>query len=192
MLPSRVQWQLWPHIDWTHTRIGMRATVTAACCLAQPVRMDIAPMWRGMQVQVSDHISHWPAALLVGLGAPWNTVQPDGQLQLHTHGLGWTLQAGRNSLQGNAELQWHHVSTQLATLRPLGSYRVRLQGGDTMALTLDTLEGSLRLQGHGSLQQGRVQFSGEASATPDTETALSNLLNILGQRQGHKSILKLG
>jgi general secretion pathway protein N len=171
MLPSRVQWQLWPHIDWTHTRIGMRATVTAACCLLQPVRMDIAPMWRGMQVQVSDHISHWPAALLVGLGAPWNTVQPDGQLQLHTHGLGWTLQAGRNSLQGNAELQWHHVSTQLATLRPLGSYR---------------------LQGHGSLQQGRVQFSGEASATPDTEAALSNLLNILGQRQGHKSILKLG
>jgi general secretion pathway protein N len=113
-------------------------------------------------------------------------------LQLHTQGVRWTHQAGTERLQGNAELQWQHLSTQLSTLRPLGSYRVRLQGGDTMALTVDTLEGSLRLQGSGYLQQGRVVFSGEASAAPDAEAALSNLLNVLGQRQGAKSILKLG
>jgi general secretion pathway protein N len=67
-----------------------------------------------------------------------------------------------------------------------------VQGGDAVALTLDTLEGSLLLQGTGQLLNGRVRFSGEASAAPDSEAALSNLLNILGQRQGAKSILKMG
>jgi general secretion pathway protein N len=149
-------------------------------------------LWRGVRVQVSDHASNWPASWLVGLGAPWNTVQPEGQMQLQTTQLQWTQQAGQERLQGQAELQMQHLSTRLSTLRPLGSYRVRVQGGDTIALTLDTLEGSLRLQGSGQLQNGHVHFSGEASAAPDAEAALSNLLNILGQRQGAKSILKLG
>jgi general secretion pathway protein N len=113
-------------------------------------------------------------------------------MQLHTTQLQWTQQAGQERLQGQAELQMQQLSTRLSTLRPLGSYRVRVQGGDTIALTLDTLEGSLRLQGNGQLQNGHVRFNGEASAAPDAEAALSNLLNILGQRQGTKSILKLG
>ncbi|MGI9150203.1 MAG: type II secretion system protein N [Limnohabitans sp.] len=191
-LPSRVQWQLRPHLDMAHARVGLRATLSTACCLPHPVQLDVAPRWRGVQVQVSDHTALWPAAMLVGLGAPWNTIQPGGQLQSQTQGLQWTRQAGVEQVQGHAELQWQQASTQLTTLRPLGSYRVQLQGGDTLALTLDTLEGSLRLQGSGHLQNGRVHFSGEASAAPDAEAALSNLLNILGQRQGAKSILKLG
>jgi general secretion pathway protein N len=149
-------------------------------------------MWRGLRVQVSDHTSHWPASWLVGLGAPWNTVQPEGQMQLHTTQLQWTQQAGQGQLQGQAELQMQQLSTRLSTLRPLGTYRLRVQGGDTVALTLDTLEGSLLLQGTGQLLRGRVHFNGEASAAPDAQAALSNLLNILGQRQGAKSILKMG
>jgi general secretion pathway protein N len=143
-------------------------------------------------MQMSDHTSNWPANWLVGLGAPWNTVQPEGQMQLHTTQLQWTQQAGKETLYGQVELQMQQLSTRLSTLRPLGSYRVRVQGGDTVALTLDTLEGSLLLQGTGQLINGRVQFNGEASAASDAEAALSNLLNILGQRQGAKSILKMG
>ena len=111
---------------------------------------------------------------------------------LHTTQLQWTQQAGKETLRGQAELQMQQLSTRLSTMRPLGSYRVRVQGGDTVALTLDTLEGSLLLQGTGRLLNGRVRFSGEASAAPESEAALSNLLNILGQRQGAKSILKMG
>jgi general secretion pathway protein N len=147
-------------------------------------------MWRGLRVQLSNHTSHWPAAWLVGLGAPWNTVQPEGVLQLQTNHVQWTYQAGKEQLQGHAELQLQQLATRLSTLRPLGSYRLHVQGGDTIALTLDTLEGSLQLTGSGQLQNGR--FNGEASAAPDAEGALSNLLNILGQRQGSKSILKMG
>jgi general secretion pathway protein N len=191
-LPTRVTWQLGPRIDWANFRLNFSATVASACCTPQPVRVDVSPMWRGLRVQVSDHTSHWPASWLVGLGAPWNTVQPEGQMQLHTTQLQWTQQAGQGQLQGQAELQMQQLSTRLSTLRPLGTYRLRVQGGDTVALTLDTLEGSLLLQGTGQLLRGRVHFNGEASAAPDAQAALSNLLNILGQRQGAKSILKMG
>ncbi len=191
-LPTRVTWQLGPSIDFSNLRLAMSAKVASACCTPLPVRVDVSPLWRGVRVQVSDHTSNWPASWLVGLGAPWNTVQPEGQMQLQTTQLQWTQQAGQERLQGQAELQMQQLSTRLSTLRPLGSYRVRVQGGDTIALTLDTLEGSLRLQGNGQLQNGHVRFNGEASAAPDAEAALSNLLNILGQRQGAKSILKLG
>jgi general secretion pathway protein N len=191
-LPTRVTWQLGPRVDFAHLRLALSATIASDCCTPTPVRVDVSPMWRGMRVQVSDHTSHWPASWLVGLGAPWNTVQPEGQMQLHTTQLQWTQQAGQEQLQGQAELQMQQLSTRLSTLRPLGTYRIRLQGGDTMALSLDTLEGSLQLDGRGQLLNGRVHFNGEASAAPDAEAALSNLLNILGQRQGSKSILKMG
>lgn len=191
-LPTRVTWQLSPRIDWANWRVNLSATVASACCTPQPVRVDVSPVWRGLRVQVSDHTSHWPASWLVGLGAPWNTVQPEGQMQLQTTQLQWMQQAGQSQLQGQAELQMQQLSTRLSTLRPLGSYRVRVQGGNTVALTLDTLEGSLLLQGTGQLLNGHVQFNGEATAAPDAQAALSNLLNILGQRQGAKSILKMG
>ena len=76
-------------------------------------------------------------------------------MQLHTTQLQWTRQAGLEQLQGQAELQMLQLSTRLSTLRPLGSYRGRVQGGDTVALTLDTLEGSLLLQGTGQILNGR-------------------------------------
>ena len=191
-LPTRVTWQLAPHMDLTSPRLGVSAWVSSACCTPQPVRVDVSPLWQGVRVQVSDHTSQWPAAWLVGLGAPWNTVQPEGVMQLQTTRWVWEQRGDAAHLNGQAELQLRDLATRLSTLRPLGTYRVRVQGGDTIALTLDTLEGSLQLQGSGQLQNGRVQFNGEATAAPDAQDALSNLLNVLGQRQGNKSILKMG
>ncbi len=191
-LPTRVTWQLAPGIDVQGLRLVLRAVVASACCTPQPVHLAVSPLWRGVRVQVNDHTSQWPANWLTGLGAPWNTVQPEGLMQLNTQHLVLEQRADASHLEGRAELQLQQFATRLSTLRPLGSYRVRLQGGDTMALTLDTLEGSLQLQGSGQWLNGRVQFNGEASAAPDAQDALSNLLNVLGQRQGNKSILKMG
>jgi general secretion pathway protein N len=199
-LPTRVTWQLGPRVDLANLSFAFSATLASGCCTPQPVRVDVSPLWRGVRVQVSDHTSSWPASWLVGLGAPWNTIQPEGRMQLQTTQLQWTHQAGKEvnqaqsqgKLQGLAELQMQQLSTRLSTLRPLGTYRVRVQGGDAMTITLDTLEGSLLLQGTGQLEHGRVRFQGEATAAPDAQAALSNLLNILGQRQGAKSILKMG
>lgn len=191
-LPTRVTWQLAPSVDFAAFRLGISARVTSTCCTPQPVRVQVSPLWRGLRVQVSDHTSQWPAAWLVGLGAPWNTVQPGGAMQLQTTHVVWEQRGDTSRLSGEAELQLRQLSTRLSTLRPLGNYRVRVQGGDTIAITLDTLEGSLQLQGSGQWRQGRLQFMGEATAAPDAQDALSNLLNVLGQRQGNKSILKMG
>lgn len=191
-LPTRVTWQLSPHMDFSQMRVAARIQLSSTCCTPQPVHIDISPLWQGLLVQVSDHTSKWPADWLVGLGAPWNTIQPEGQIQVQTKQLQWSQQAGKEHLQGQAELQLQQLATRLSTLRPLGTYRVRVQGEGGIAFTLDTLEGSLLLQGTGQLHNGHVRFNGEASAAPDAEAALSNLLNILGQRQGAKSILKMG
>lgn len=190
-LPSRMRWQLSPGLSLSQGLV-LRLTLTSDCCTPQPLHIQLSPLWRGVQVRVEDHQSHWPAHWLVGLGAPWNTVQPDGSLQLSTRRMQWRWQAGQERLDGEAELQLQQFATRLSTLRPLGSYRLVLSGGDTMAVTLDTLEGRLQLVGKGQFTQHRLQFRGEASAQAEFEAALSNLLNILGQRQGAKSILELG
>jgi general secretion pathway protein N len=87
------------------------------------------------------------------------------------------------------------LSSRLSTLRPMGSYRLQLQGhqGTTpMQVQLDTLSGQLHLQGRGEWIGERWRFEGEARADPAVEAALSNLLNVLGRRQGNKAQLTMG
>jgi general secretion pathway protein N len=74
----------------------------------------------------------------------------------------------------------------------MGSYRIILQGGQTPTLQLDTLEGSLDLSGRGSWVGSRLRFTGVATAAPERESALSNLLNIIGRRSGARSIITIG
>ncbi len=61
-----------------------------------------------------------------------------------------------------------------------------------MVLQLDTLEGPLQLSGHGQWAGTRFRFEGEASAAPQRLDALSNLLNIIGRRDGARSLIKVG
>jgi general secretion pathway protein N len=74
----------------------------------------------------------------------------------------------------------------------MGSYRINLQGGATPTLRLDTIDGSLRLSGSGQWVGRRLRFTGEATAAPEREAALSNLLNIIGRRNGPRSIITIG
>ncbi len=186
-LPGRVQWQLRP--GWT----GLSARLQASCCTPQPLHVAVQPRWGGARVALSDGQSQWPAALLSGLGTPWNTLQPQGQLVLQTTGLTATWAAGRMALAGQAQLDARSMSTRLTTLRPMGSYRLALQGGEVPGITLTTLEGHLLLSGTGQWVGNRLRFAGEASAsTPEREAALSNLLNIIGRRNGARSIITVG
>ena len=74
----------------------------------------------------------------------------------------------------------------------MGSYRLTLNGGSSSTLQLDTLEGALLLTGSGQWVGSRLRFSGTASAAPDREAALANLLNIIGRRSGARSIITIG
>jgi general secretion pathway protein N len=99
-------------------------------------------------------------------------------------------------MQGLVELQAQGLSSRLSTLKPMGSYRVQLRGTPegtaTPELQLSTLQGPLQLQGQGQWIGSRLRFSGEARADEGAESALSNLLNIIGRRQGARSLLSLG
>lgn len=185
-LPGRLHWQLRP--AWG----GLRAHLSAACCTPAPLVLQAQPRWNGARITVADGQSQWPAAVLAGLGTPWNTLQPQGQLALQTQGLQADWTAGRLVLAGQVRLDALAISSRLSTLRPMGSYRLTLQGGAAPTLTLETLQGDLQLSGSGQWVGQRLRFTGEASAAPEREGALSNLLNIIGRRNGARSLITLG
>jgi general secretion pathway protein N len=189
-LPGRVRWTLTP--AWTGLRLGWQAD----CCMAQAAHLQVRLGASTLNLQVSDHPSHWPAALLTGLGAPWNTLQPEGQLQLRTEGLQLHWAQGRLQMRGLIDLNLQNLSSRLSPIKPLGSYRIALtgtpEGTPTPGLQLNTIQGPLRLSGQGQWVGQRLRFTGEASAEEGSEAALSNLLNIIGRRQGARSLLSLG
>ena len=185
-LPSRVDWRLRPRFN------GAIASLHATCCLARPVRVDARWRWGGLSLKVGAGTLRWPAALLAGLGTPWNTLQLDGEMVLSSEGLSVEWVEGRLAMSGRAELVARNVSSRLSTLRPMGSYRITLAGGAAPSLRLDTLDGPLQLAGSGQWVGRRLRFQGEASAAPEREAALSNLLNIIGRRSGTRSIITIG
>lgn len=188
VLPGRLHWSLRPGLpNW-------RIRVDADCCTTQPLVAELAPGLGGWRLDVSAADSRWPASMLTGLGAPWNTVQPRGQLQLRTQGLSLEWAAGRVQVQGTVTLDAMGLSSGLSTLRPIGSYRLQLVGQGLTGppqLVLETLEGSLKLSGRGQWNGARWNFRGQASAAPDQELVLGNLLNIVGRRQGARSDITL-
>jgi general secretion pathway protein N len=149
-----------------------------------------------LQIQASDSSTQWPAALLTGLGSPWNTVQPDGQLRLRTEALKLNWTAERMQIKGLVELQVQNLSSRLSPFKPIGSYQLQLrgpaEGTTTPSLKLNTLEGPLHLTGQSQWEGSRLRFTGEASAQEGHEAGLANLLNILGHRQGPRSLFSFG
>ncbi len=185
-LPGRVDWRMRPDLR------GVQADVNAVCCMAQALHLVAAPRWGGALVQVDDHSSQWPTGLLAGLGAPWNTIQAQGRLALSTQGLSVEWASGRTAMQGRVQLDALDMASRLSTLKPMGSYRLTLNGGTVNKLQLETLQGSLQLTGNGQWVGGRLRFDGVASSTPERQDALSNLLNIIGRRSGARAIIKVG
>ena len=183
-LPGQLHWRLAP--TWS----GAQARLTLDCCTApEGLLLRVSPRWGGVQLQVADGASHWPAAVLAGLGTPFNTIAPEGELDLLTQGLVARWLAGRLQLDGGATLTARALSSRLSTLRPMGSYQLVLRGGSDIGVNLSTLDGGLHLSGSGRWVGQRLSFQGEASAAPGLQGQLANLLNILGRREGDRAIL---
>jgi general secretion pathway protein N len=193
-LPDRLQWHL--GIAGLAAQLSLRQ----ACCLRGEVRVHVVPGWGRTTVRVlpgeSQTIGQWPAALLSGLGTPWNTLQLGGTLRLTSPGLEVESVQGRVRFTGDAALDIAQAASRVSTLDTLGSYRLSLHGdasrGDVSTLSLVTLDGALRLTGEGQWTGSGVRFRGEAQAAEGSEAALNNLLNIIGRRQGARSVISIG
>jgi general secretion pathway protein N len=185
-LPGRLRWMIRPNGS------GLQVQLQADCCMQQAWQLTVQTGWGGTSVTLADSLSQWPAHWLTGLGTPWNTVQMEGQLTLATQALVLQWASGRLLLGGRAQLDATQISSRLSTLKPMGSYRIVVLGGATPSIALDTLEGSLQLSGSGQWVGSKLRFEGLASAAPERLEALSNLLNIIGRRDGARAIIKVG
>lgn len=129
-----------------------------------------------------------PAAVLAGLGAPFNTVRPGGVLEV-----AWSDSEMAGSVfRGEVRVDWRDARSALSTVAPLGSYRLQISGsGGEPVFTLLTLHGPLQLSGKGRMAGSRIRFQGVATAEPPMRAALDGLLGVLGMRSGDKVLLAI-
>ncbi len=192
-LPGRLTWALRP------TGLGLELRMEQACCLNGLVALKVQPGFGRTTytlVPPAGWVGQWPTALLGGLGTPWNTMQLGGSLRLASSGLKIESVQGRWIVDGKADVEVVEVSSRLSTLDSLGSYRMSVSGDAAnpgiSLLSLTTQNGALQLNGSGSWGPAGVRFRGEARAGVGEEAALSNLLNIIGRRDGARSVISIG
>ncbi|HEU4459202.1 MAG TPA: type II secretion system protein N [Methylibium sp.] len=192
-LPGRMDWTLRP------AGLGLALHLRHACCLNGRPQVRVRPGLGTLAVSMQGApgwIGQWPAAWLAGLGTPWNTLELGGALRLTSPGLTLLSAQGRWRIEGSAALEVLNAASRVSTLPRLGSYRLNL-GSNPAApgqalLELTTLEGALKLSGTGALGPGGLRFRGEAQADEADQAALNNLLNIIGRRNGARSVIAIG
>ncbi|MDW8336527.1 MAG: type II secretion system protein N [Tepidimonas sp.] len=195
-LPGRLQWTL----AADPTLPGLRLELRPDCCTKHPWLLTLR--WREGSFWLEGQ--PWQAwldlAWLQALGAPWNTIGLQGQAQLQIQGLHWRLGdvAAAHTPRANqlqAQLDLRDVGAAVSPLRPLGHYRLTFSHSSSQAgptFTLTTLTGDLQLHAEGGWPDGRLTLRGLAEANPERLDALSNLLNLLGRRDGLRAHLRIG
>jgi general secretion pathway protein N len=188
-LPERLSWQLSP---WSLLAGQIDLTLSHPSALTQPLLIR-APIFGG-STSLGATTVRLPAALLVGLGAPWNTVRPGGILMLSWDRL--QIEPGR--IAGNFSAEWQQASSALTPVSPMGHYRLKTNGiWPGTQLELLTISGPLELKGSGTIPEGgRLRFTGRAQALagtdPGVKAQLTGLISLLGRRDGDGALLNFG
>lgn len=176
LLPGRFTWRLSPLV--LVGQVDMQLENPQA--LAEPVA--VTGSWSAWQVSKGELLL--PAEGLAGLGAPLNTLVPSGVIRLSWNRLDLARLPASVAVTGRTTLSMNDMGSRMAPIKPLGSYEMVMDWrGQQADLVLRTLRGALLLSGHGTLQNGRLRFSGQASAADGYEDTLGNMLNLLGQRR---------
>ncbi|MEP6609339.1 MAG: type II secretion system protein N [Burkholderiaceae bacterium] len=188
-LPERLGWRLSP---WALLAGQLDLALTHPSALAQPLTIN-APLFGG-SVKLGPTSLRLPASLLVGLGAPWNTIRPGGILTIS-----WDrMQVDPGRWQGNLGGEWRYATSALTPVSPMGHYRVQTNGiWPGTQLELLTISGPLELKGNGTINEGgRLRFTGRAQAMagtdPGVRAQLTGLISLLGRRDGEGSLLNFG
>ena len=188
-LPERLSWRLNP---WALLGGQVDLQLTHPSALAQPLTIN-APLF-GRTLTLGPTTLRLPASLLVGLGAPWNTVRPGGILTVSWDRM--RVEPGR--WQGSINGEWQLASSALTPVSPMGHYRVQTNGvWPGTQLELLTISGPLELKGNGTINEGgRLRFTGRAQAMagtdPGVKAQLTGLISLLGRRDGEGSLLNFG
>lgn len=186
LFPGRFAWHISPSV-----LIGrVKATIENPAALSQPVL--ISGSWSEWTVSASGITL--PAERLAGLGAPFNTILPTGQMRLSWNTLALARSGQNVEARGMVTVELTDVASRLSPVKPLGAYlaTIDLRGADAQ-MALKTVRGPMLLNGSGALRNGRVRFTGTAQAEDGQEERLANFLNLLGQRRmdGDKNVIAL-
>lgn len=120
-----------------------------------------------------------PASIMEVAAPQLRPYQLQGTLETHCEHL--TLEA--EGVNGLIAVDWMHAASGLSEIRPLGDYRILLQGnGAAVDAQLSTLSGKLQLSGTGRYDQAHgMQLNGTAQAAPGMAVAeLNELLHHIG------------
>ncbi len=186
LVPGRFSWRLSPLALFG--QVDLELVNPAA--LTQPLR--ISGTWSQWQVGAS--AVELPADRLSGLGAPLNTIQLSGQMELSWGPLLVARQGANLAINGSMNLNLHDIASRLSPVRPLGAYALSMAwSGQDAHVELKTVSGPMLLSGSGTLTNGQLHFSGQAQAEAGQEQKLANLLNLLGQgrREGDHDVYAL-
>lgn len=189
-LPERLSWRL----GLSSLILGQfDLTITHPSALTQPLSVR-APLFGDRSATLSATTLRLPASLLVGAGAPWNTIRPGGTLLVN-----WDrLLIGNGRMQGNINAEWQQASSALTPVSPMGHYRLQTNGiWPGTQLDLLTISGPLELRGSGTIPEGgRLRFTGRAQAMagtdPSVKAQLTGLISLLGRRDGDGALLNFG
>jgi general secretion pathway protein N len=187
-LPDPLSWHLSP---WLLLLGDFELTLSHPSALMAPWQISA---YTGGRMQLGAATLRLPAAMLTGLGAPWNTVRPGGIISLHTDG----VQFAQGRFQGSVTAEWEYASSALTPVSPIGHYRLQTSGlYPGTRLQLQTISGPLELAGSGTIAEGgHLRFEGiarpQATADPATKTQLTGLISLLGRRDGDAAILSFG
>lgn len=121
----------------------------------------------------------FPARLVPYFYAPAELLGPDGRVEISVPHLRWSR---KNGITGVAEIRWRDAASSLTMVRPLGDYRLSLEGqGGTAAIMLETIEGVLVLagKGHYTSSPAMLKIAGTARAA-DRHGELEPLLGMMG------------
>ena len=168
--------------------------------------------WSLSKTQIAANEIKLPANVLEGLGNPWSTLRPRGEL-----GARWTdiylaglmpnsvakyvgLGAGNTPSSGVIRIIISNLTSPISPVKPLGGYEISANIANAgINWTLSTTSGPLLLKGQGEFSNKSgveggargVHFSGEANAAPESQESLMGLLSLLGKKEGSSYRLKL-
>jgi len=181
-LPGPVQWRLslapGPRLLVSHPWLG------------GPV--NVAPSWKG--IRISAQTLRLPAAVLGTLDARIAAIGPAGELSAKWPAIS-IGPAGPPAGTRLLDVEWRNAASSLTPVRPLGDYVLAVKQGQhgQADLLLSTRQGSLLLNGAGTLDRRGLRFDGSAQAAPTAEAhihaALHDLLAALGPRKNNQALL---
>ena len=182
VVPGTIRWGISP----LPLLIGQIRASASHESMAKPA--EIVGDYR--RVSISPGALQLPDVSLARLGSPWNTVRPTTALAVNWQPI--VIENGRAT--GKATLDLSDVASALTPVRPLGAYRIAIDGGaQATQISMTSLNGPLRLSGNGNWTPAAgLRFTAYAEADESERPRLQSLLNLLGRREGTRTMIKIG